>query len=138
MAEQDAFTPEDQMEIEELISQYSIFEDRGEAESWASLFTADGAFVSGAGEKYAGREALVAFATRRWENPEVHRLIHWISNIVVTPTAEGATSQSYQMTVGAGAEGYEVVRLSGKDDTLRRENGRWRFLERRVVPLAEG
>jgi hypothetical protein len=40
------------------------------------------------------------------------------------------------MTVEAKDDGsYRIVKLSGKADELRRENGKWRFHVRRIVPL---
>lgn len=127
---------QDRLDIQELIAEYCHYEDSGEAEAWADLYTSDGRFVGGGGKLAVGREALVEFATRRWaDKPQVHNWIHWTANVVIRPTADGANVRSFQMVVECDGANYRVHKLSGKDDVVRKENGRWRFYERRVFTL---
>lgn len=129
-------TAQDRVEIQELIAEYCHYEDNGDARSWADLYTADGRFV-GSGDKLAvGREALVEFATRRWaDKPQVHDWVHWTANVVIRATPEGAEARSFQMVINCKDSGYNIQKLSGKHDLLRREDGRWRFYERKVFAL---
>jgi hypothetical protein len=135
--EPDLLTAEDRLDIHELIAAYSHYEDNGDAASWGALFTRDGRFVGSGDKEIIGRDKLVEFARKRWaDKPQVRNWIHWVSNVTMWSTPEGAESQSYQMTVEAQKDGgYRIVKLSAKADQLRRENGKWRFHVRRIVPL---
>jgi uncharacterized protein (TIGR02246 family) len=137
MARTPALTVEDRLDIQQLIADYSFYEDTGSAEAWAALFTVDGRFVGSGDKVIVGRDKLAQFAARRWEEkPQVRNWIHWVSNVSIRPSEDGAVSQSYQMTVEAQADGgYRIVKLSGKVDELRREDGQWRFHVRRIVPM---
>jgi uncharacterized protein (TIGR02246 family) len=127
---------EDQLEIQQLMSRYSFYEDSGQAEEYASLYTVDGSFVGSGDKKVTGREALARFARERWETkPQVRTWTHWVSNIVITPTPGGAEARSYSMVVEKAGDGYRIVKVSGKQDELRREDGAWRFHVRAVFPL---
>lgn len=129
-------TVEDRVEIQELIAEYCHYEDSGDAHGWASLYTSDGRFVGGGNKLAVGYEALLDFATRRWaEKPQVHNWVHWTANIVIRATPEGAEVRSFQMVVEVKDEACRVHKVSGKHDLVRKENGIWRFYERRVFPL---
>src|ERR1700722_17301830 len=130
-----ALTEVDRAEIMALFARYTVAEDNGDATLYASLFTSDGGFVGGGDKSVRGRGALEAFAVDRWENRRnVRGYIHWSSNISINATASGcATALSYQMSVEKRGDEYEITKVSGKSDTLRREDGRWLFQERRVV-----
>ena len=144
-AETAELSAEDRLEIQQLIARYSFYEDSGQAESYASLFTSDGTFFGGGDKTVTGREALARFARQRWETrPQVRKWTHWVSNIVITPTPDGAEAKSYSMVVEKNDDDYKIVKTSGKQDELRREDGIWRFHVRRVFalpaerPAAEG
>lgn len=127
---------EDQLEIQQLMARYSFYEDSGQAEGYASLYTIDGSFVGSGDKRIVGQEALARFARDRWETkPQVRRWTHWVSNIVITPTPEGAQARSYSMVVEKNDDGYRIVKVSGKQDELRREDGAWRFHVRAVFEL---
>lgn len=127
---------EDRLEIQQLMARYSLYEDSGQAAEYASLYTVDGSFVGSGDKKVTGREALARFARDRWETkPQVRKWTHWVSNIVITPTPEGAQARSYSMVVEKSDDGYRIVKISGKQDELRREDGAWRFHVRAVFEL---
>ncbi|WP_138471187.1 nuclear transport factor 2 family protein [Poseidonocella sp. HB161398] len=129
-------TAADKIEIQELISEYSYHEDTGNAAAWGALFTEDGQFCGRNKPPVIGRGNLVAFAERRWrDKPQVHNRAHWVSNILIRATPEGAAAQSYQMSIDRDGADFKIADLTGKEDELRQENGRWRFHLRRVVEL---
>lgn len=131
-----ALSAQDRLDIQQLMAEYSVHEDTGAAEQWAALYTRDGRFVSKAGKATIGHDALVRFAADRWENkPWVRQWVHWVSNVTVKPVEGGAQAYSYQMTVECSADGYKIVGISAKRDTLRIEDGRWRFHVRQVEAL---
>lgn len=129
---------DDKLEIQELIAEYSFHEDTGNAEAWGALFTADGRFCGRNKPPVVGRDNLIAFARKRWETkPQVHHRAHWVSNIIIRASQDGATASSYQMSIDKDEDAYRIVSLTGKEDELRKEDGKWRFHVRRVVPLNE-
>ena len=96
----------------------------------------DGTFVGLEGKAVTGRDNLVKFIQARNAKPSVQTRTHWASNIIIRPSANGATAESYQMTVDQGGETFRVSGTHIKVDELRRENGKWRFYHRRSVPMA--
>ena len=127
---------EDRLEIHELIAAYNHYEDNGDAQSWAALFTEDGGFEGSNNKKVQGRATLLEFAKRRFiDKPQTRNWVHWVSNVVVEATADGASAKSYQMTIEAQENGYKIHKLSLKLDELRKENGAWRFYMRRFGAL---
>ena len=128
-------TADDRLEIQQIMAEYAIYEDSGQSEAWAALFSEDGGFVGGDGKVTAGRETLIQFSKDRWAKPESRQRVHWISNVVITPTAEGAEVYSYDMLVGITPDGYRILKVAAKGDTVVKENGRWRFQVRRSLSL---
>ena len=127
-------SPADRLAIEEMVALYNVYEDTGVDEAWVDLFTKDGILIGGGGKApVTGRDPLLAASRRRWnDRPFVRQCAHWVSNLEITPTPDGATAHSYQMTVAKEGDGYRISRVSTKIDVLVRENGAWRFQQRRV------
>jgi hypothetical protein len=134
-----ALSTADRAEIIRLFARYTLAEDSGETARYAALFTADGSLAGRGDQLVTGRAALEAYAADRWENRrQVRGHTHWTSNISLNPTADGgATAISYLMVVQAQGDDFSVTEVSGRRDVLRREDGRWLFQERRVLPVAE-
>ena len=131
-----SLSAEDRLEIQQLLSDYSFYEDTGAAEDWAALFTRDGRFVGGGKAPVVGTSALIDFAARRWtDKPEVRARTHWVNNIVIKPIADGAEVNSYQLTIDKVNGELKVGQVSGKADIVRKEDGRWKFYEGRVVKV---
>ena len=132
----DTLTADDRLEILELHSKYSLYEDTGQSELWAELWTKDGSFVGKRGNSVSGRENLLRFSQERWEKPESRVKAHWVSNVIITPTAEGADCIAYGMLLARTDAGeYRIMQVQGKKDKLRREDGRWRFHIRESWPI---
>jgi len=125
-------TAADRVEIQE----HTHYEDNGDAAAWAALYTEDGRFVGSGDKLIVGRAKLEEFAASRWaDKPKVRKWTHWACNVVTTATPEGAEARSYQMVVETNGAANHIVKVSGKLDELRREDGRWRFYERKVYTL---
>jgi uncharacterized protein (TIGR02246 family) len=133
-----SLSADDRLEIQELITRYSIYEDTGEAEAMANLFTEDGSTVNPRGEATAGRSALAESARRRWESPQVHHWVHWASNVIIESADGGAQAYSYHMILAVDGAESHIRSVVAKRDLLRRESGRWLFVRREVVPLSAG
>ena len=131
-AEQDGagtLTSQDHDEIRQLYARYAHTIDTGDAEGWADTFTVDGVFGNA-----HGRAALVEFVhTVYKQNQELGRQSrHWNNQILIEPTAEGATGTCYLVLYNTGATP-PTVRLTGVyRDMLVKTPAGWRFRERVV------
>lgn len=118
---------QDRADIEALYAQYSRMFDlpEGTAAGWADVFTPDG--VSGKNE---GRAALEAFwkSAHSAERPWTGR--HWLSQLTVTKTPEGAKGIAYYMVVNT-AQKPPAIMLTGvyEDDVVKTASG-WKFKRR--------
>jgi hypothetical protein len=74
-------TADDYLEIPQLDARYNHAIDSGDAEGYANLFVPDGSFNND-----IGHDALIAFI----KNRNGANMRHWNTNLVITPTSEGA------------------------------------------------
>src|SRR5215471_13506503 len=87
-----ALTPMDYIEIRQLVNRYGFAVDTGSNNGYdyADLFTADGEFI----RPYSkGREALAKLARGGRLGPT--NVVHYITNHVIEPTADGAIGKEY-------------------------------------------
>jgi hypothetical protein len=131
-AEGGALTPADRLQIYDLLARYNFTEDSGQIEPWVETFTEDGSFTGLRNHSHvAGHDDLRRFALARQERPDVRQYVHWTSNVVITPTQDGAQAQSYVMMVEQTPDGgFRIRGMSTKTDELRQERGQWRFKSR--------
>jgi SnoaL-like domain len=127
-------TAMDYIEIQQLYARYAFYLDTGaDREAYANLWTADGEFVAGrpAGQATAdraplkGREALTRMGSSGgWR--------HFNSNIIITPTAEGADGMSYlvRFNLRQGVVPAPYDQTSIYKDTLIKTPQGWRFKKR--------
>lgn len=111
-------TTQDYIDIEQNYARYYQTMDAGDLERWADTFTDDGNF-NGA----IGRAALIE--SRRRLDPSKSR--HLVSNLVITPTAEGAKGSLYVFVVDRREAPLEINSYSRYDDTLVKTSKGWRF-----------
>lgn len=142
-----ALTGQDYAEIEMLMSRYYQaldFEDRDMLESiWTddAVWGINPARQSPDGARIEGRDAIVNFNVRRWEaRPAEHERRHWQNNIVVTPTADGATARTYVVSFEVSYSPPKPALSGHYDDVLVKTPDGWRFKERIMnldTPLRE-
>jgi hypothetical protein len=107
-----ALTALDYIEIQQLNARYGFAIDycTNNGYDYADLYTPDGTFTSGRdGSVYKGREQLAEAAGgagRGCKKLEGGRVVqsHTIVNLVIEPTAEGATGKSYLVYPGVKGE----------------------------------
>jgi hypothetical protein len=129
-------TPMDRIQIEQLIARYAYALDTGgrNGYDYADLFTADGVFVGmnqgQAGRSFRGRDTLAALARGGARNPNF--VSHYITNIVVEPTAEGARGREYAIIADLGGNGSKGTFTHGGfyEDTYVKTPDGWRFKTR--------
>jgi uncharacterized protein (TIGR02246 family) len=126
-----ALSVEDQLAIQRLYADYCYAVDDGDGPGFAACFTPDGALEAGPGDPVAGTVALTAFA------PAVvlamPRLRHVVTNVSVDGAGDDATGRAYLYAYRAAEDGHQVVSTARYRDTLRRTDGRWRFVRREVI-----
>jgi len=128
----------DYIEIEQLTRKYAWAIDTcsNDGFDYADLYTPDGAFVDGqTGRRWQGREQLAEAAGgngRGCPFPKMP-LSHLILNLVIEPTADGATGKSYLIYPGRNGQ-YADEKHHGHDggyqDMFVKTEGGWRFKER--------
>jgi uncharacterized protein (TIGR02246 family) len=123
---------EDLEEIRALLLDYGRFLDRRDFAAYSSLFAADGEWVGGFGS-VAGPKAIQAFMEKNMgTGPNRANNYHLLSNFVINIKGDAATAWSRWAFVVPGASGAAIAQAGRYDDTLIRENGRWKF-KRRVA-----
>lgn len=129
-------TAADRLEIAGLFARWGMAEDTGNADLWASLFTADGRCRNGRGELITGREALAENSRRRWARPDARIAVHWMGDPVIAPTGTGARVRHYAMLVErVRPSGQRIRSMSERIYDVRRENGRWRIQDRDIASI---
>ncbi len=118
------FTAQDYIEIQQLYAKYAQTLDLGDAEGWADTFTADGIF----GET-VGHDALKMFADGFFASFE-GAARHWNSQLIVTPTAEGADGGCYLLLVDTRTQPIGLTVAGIYADKLVKTAAGWRFQER--------
>lgn len=119
---------QDYAEIRQLSVRYAEALDNCRGDEFAALFTADGVFSFGS-RRLEGRERLARlmqnerYCQEHTQSPDNHLP----SNVIVKPTASGATGKAYLPVTGTGAGGgfYEDVYTRTQDG--------WRFKLRNYV-----
>ena len=125
-AEAASLPVEDKLEILELYARHHLTEDALDFEGTAATYTSDGAMESPMGV-LRGRDELVGFF-------EKYRALfvgkrHLSFHHVITATADGARGESVFLLLEVAT----VPQLLGSGwskDTLRKVDGRWRFVHR--------
>jgi hypothetical protein len=142
-----AFTALDYQEITQLVNRYAYGIDTcaNNGYDYADVFTADGVFIDknsdpgfakGGRELARGREALAALVGGGTRGCKTKLLwtdwSHLMSNIVITPTPEGATGRVYLVQLGVKGPG-SVERHGGYEDVYVRTGAGWRIKSRTHV-----
>jgi ketosteroid isomerase-like protein len=120
-------TPQDYIEIEQLYAAYNHAIDSGDGEAWAATFTPDGVF----NERFKGKEALVGFV-KSWRERGGATRHHWNTNLVVTPSAEGANGKVMLMMLDSGTKPVSIMSTGLYTDALVKTANGWRFKSRVV------
>lgn len=124
---------EDLEEIRILLLDYGRFLDTRDFGAYSRLFARDGAWIGGFGS-VQGPAAIQAFMEKNMGTaPNRANNYHLLSNFAIDVQGDKATAWSRWAFVVPGSDTRPVIGQAGHyDDTLIRENGRWRF-QRRVA-----
>ena len=118
-----SMTAQDYIDIQQLYARFYQALDSGDAETWADTFTPDGIWNT----TTKGHDALVENNKRGGQNKPLR---HSNSNLIITPTAEGATGRLYVFQTNITTKPPSVATYSRYDDTLVKTSQGWRFKTR--------
>ena len=133
----------DREEIKELTARYAHGVARGEGKAVAALFTDDGVFINSFNQNdpptvVRGRQELDKFygAIKR------NTALPCIHNHLITLESDRATG-TCSLEVRITRNNQSMIGSAYYDDTFRRENGHWKFVERKCtffhfVPIQQG
>jgi hypothetical protein len=124
---------EDLQEINILLLDYGRFLDARDFSAYSRLFAKDGTWTGGFGS-VQGPAAIQAFMEKNiGTTPNRANNYHLLTNFAIDLQGDTGTAWSRWAFVVPGADAKPVIAQAGHyDDTLIRENGRWRF-QRRVA-----
>src|SRR5262245_5883348 len=124
---------EDMEEIRTLLLDYGRFLDARDLVAYSRLFAKDGEWVGGFGSA-KGPAGIQAFMEKNLgTGPNRGNTFHILSNFVIDVKGDTATAWSRWTFITPSADGKPVISQAGRyDDTLVREDGRWKF-KRRVA-----
>ena len=121
---------EDKEEIQNLLLDYGRHLDSRDFAAYSALFAKDGEWVGGFGS-VSGPANIKAFMEKNMgTQPNAAKNYHLLSNFVITVSGDTATAWSRWAFVVPGERGAAIAQAGRYDDTLVRENGRWRFKKR--------
>ncbi len=126
-------TTEDRLEIQDLYARYCHGLDKADPDMFSSCWTEDGEFTGGRGPGRAaddrtprkGRDALTNMARNGGTR-------HFNSNLVLTPTVDGAKASVYLLLYTARTVPPTFVETAIYDDTLVKTPAGWKFKKRIV------
>jgi ketosteroid isomerase-like protein len=122
-------TTEDLLEIQGLAARYNHAIDSGDADAFLATFVESGVLDAGP-LKVDGHAALKEFAERFSTSVRAPR--HIATNLVIDGDGDRATLKAYvQMFAMTGEPPKQTITAAGKyDDTLVKEDGTWKFVQR--------
>lgn len=127
---------QDRMEIEALFADYAWALDTADVEAVLTLFSDDAVMQDPFGRFVGlGPDGIRRFFEGLFERPEFAGRIHWVSQLVLTPIAEGYRADSYALVPASFPTGAVNLHLMAfYRDIVVRQGERWLFRERLVGP----
>lgn len=127
---------DDYIEIQQLYARYNRALDMGDGAGRVATFTADGTFSSALSNHAPDNLETIAKRTVERGNNGTR---HWVTNLIITPTAEGADGFCYLLilTGNPHADGILRGRTSFYTDKLVKTANGWRFRIRETWGDAE-
>ena len=128
----------DYIEIQQLVARYSYAVDThaDNGYAYADLFTTDGTFGN-----TKGREALAELTrTTQKDRGGPASTRHFLTNVIIYPTPEGARGSQYLMAldVSEGGKPSSIVHGGRYDDVYVKTPAGWRFKSRQLYPAKIG
>ena len=116
---------QDYIDIQQLYARYNDAIDSGDAEAYAATFTPDGVFNT-----FKGHDAIVGFIQQWTGKMNGGSRRHWNTNLVITPTPEGASGSVYLMLLDISVKPPIIATTAKYTDTMVKTPQGWRFSHR--------
>ena len=128
--------PGDRIEIEALFADYAWALDTADIEGVLELFSDDAVMQDPFGRfTGSGPEGVRRFFEGLFARPEFAGRIHWVSQLRLTPVGDDYRVDSYALVPAAFPNGaVNLHLLAFYRDVVRKQRGRWVFVERLVGP----
>ena len=121
---------EDTEAIRHILLDYGRFLDARDFASYSNLFSRDGEWVGGFGTA-KGPAAIETFMEKNLPGPNRGHTFHLLTNFEIEVHGDTATAWSRWSFVTGNADKKPRIAQAGRyEDTLIRENGRWKFSRR--------
>jgi hypothetical protein len=120
-----SLTAQDYIDIQQLYARYNWAIDAGDVEAYVALYTPDGSFNT-----FNGADGLRTFMKGRAAGTRRH----WNSNLVITPSPEGANGKVYLALVDVALKPPAISAAARYEDRLVKTSGGWRFKSRKTSP----
>lgn len=120
-----SLTTQDYIDIQQLYARYNEAIDSADGEAYAATFVPDGIFNT-----FKGKDALIGFITQWKEKMNGTNRRHWNTNLVITPTAEGANGSVYLMLLDVSVRPPAIASTAKYTDSLVKTPQGWRFKQR--------
>jgi hypothetical protein len=123
----------DYEEIRQLYGRYAIGIDTGNADMFSNVFTTDATFET-PGRTIQGRKQLAELASKQGGETGPTNVSHVAVNVIIDPSAEGATGTSNYLRVKLGQKGEPSALISGglyRDTFVKTPEG-WRIRKRTI------
>ena len=126
-------TVQDYMEIQQLYHRYHWVVDARNGDAWANLFTPDGEFHAGS-TTTVGRENLAALPFQSLGAATATTALHFVTNVRIEPSPEGAHGGAYLLNVVPGGAGNPatITAVVVYEDILVKTSEGWRLKRRQV------
>jgi hypothetical protein len=118
-------TTQDYIDIQQLYARYNNAIDAGDGEAYAGTFTPDGVFNT-----FTGHDALVGFIKNWRDNLNGATRRHWNTNLVITPTPDGASGTVYLFLMDLSVRPPVIGSAARYEDSLVKTGQGWRFKKR--------
>ncbi len=125
------FSTQDYLDIQQLYAEYNHALDTSDANRFADLFSEDGSLAGN-----TGRDALVQ-VIRGTEQLWQGKWRHLYSNLVITPTTEGANGTSFLFAYDVTTKPATITNTGIYTDKLVKTRQGWRFKERTFLNDAQ-
>jgi len=127
-----ALATDDILAIQKLIADYNHIVDAGDGEAFAQLFVEGGSLDTGF-NVVKGTDELRGFAD--FVPTMAPGARHMVTNVSIDGDDDRATAKLYlQMYSTAGGAAETKLVISGRyEDTLRRDDSKWRFVTRKLT-----
>jgi hypothetical protein len=127
-------TAADYIEIQQLVAQYPFALDAqgGDGTKYADLYTPDGSF-----RDIKGRAALIELAAGNQKDRTGPAFTHhFVTNLVIKPSPEGATGRQYMVALDIDPDGKQPAKIAHGghyDDVYVKTPAGWRIKSRNYI-----